>query len=286
MLDLAENPLINGCMDAADDTTSLTAAGKIMTSYEVLDLGTGGAATVSQQAIVTAPWNSTDKLPRDVRKFLRWAQTTGGTVTFPELDIKIPDVATFAGRTVTFQGFYRSNTAIDVLLRQNFGAGGSPTADVDTAKKTLPSTVDSAGTAQWLPFTVTFTLAPVDGLTLGTTANTSYLGVCLLFPKSTLFQVDMTDLRLVKGGARDVSVRRPLSVEQKHCHRFYFSTAVWAPVSTQSAAYIPFPGRMAAAPSMTVTGATASVITADGYALISAGVAAAITAVADARIAS
>jgi hypothetical protein len=285
-LSVSENPLINGCMDASGDTTSLTAAGKILAMYEVLDLGTSGAATISQQAITTAPWNSTDKLPRDIRKFLRWAQTTGGTTTHPELDIKIPDVQTFAGKMVTFQGFYRSNTAFDVLLRQNFGAGGSPTADIDTAKQTLPSTVDSAGTAQWLPFMLTFRLGQMDGLTLGTTVNTSYLGACLQFPMSATFQVDLTDLRLVRGGERDVSPRRPVAVEEKLAQRFYFSTAVWAPVSTQSAAYIPFPGRMAAVPTMTTTGATSTVVTADGYALISAGAAAAITAIADARIAA
>jgi hypothetical protein len=285
-LSLAENPLINGCMDASSDTTTLTAAGKILAMYEVLDLGTSGVASISQQAITTAPWNSTDKMPRDIRKFLRWAQTTGGTTTFPELDVKIPDVQTFAGKMVTFQGFYRSNTAFDVLMRQNFGAGGSPTADVDTAKKTLPSTVDSAGTAQWLPFTLTFRLADIDGLTLGTTVNTSYLGACLLFPKSTIFQVDLTDLRLVRGGERDVSPRRPLAIEETLAHRYYYSTAVWAPVSTQSAAYISFPCRMAAVPTITSTGATTSVATADGYAIISAGAAAAITAIADARLAS
>jgi hypothetical protein len=286
VLDIADNPLLNGCMDAADDTTSLTAAGKIMTSYEVLDLGTSGAATISQQAITTAPWNTTDKLPRDIRMFLRWAQTTGGTTTFPELDIKIPDVQTFAGKMVTFQGYYRSNTAFDVLLRQNFGAGGSPTADIDTAKRTLPSTLDSSGTAQWLPFAVTFFLGEMDGLTLGTTANSSYLGVCLLFPKSTVFQVDLTDLRLVKGGGRDTGPRRPVAIETEECHRFYFSTAVWAPVSTQSAAYISFPKRMAAAPTLTNTGGTSTVVTADGYALISTGAAAAVTVIADARIAA
>lgn len=286
MLTLEENPLINGCMDAADDTTTLTAAGKIMTTYEVLDLGTSGAGSISQQALTTAPWNSTDKIPRDLTKFLRWAQTTGGTTTFPELDIKIPHVYTFAGRKVTFQGYYRSNTAIDVLARQNFGAGGSPTADIDTAKQTLPSTVDSTGTAVWLPFQLTFTLGFMDGLTLGTTANSSYVGICLLFPKSTLFQVDLTDLRLVKGGQRDVGIRRPVGLEIGHAHRYYFSTAVWAPVSTQSAAYIAFPVRMAAAPSMTNTGGTSSVVTADGYALISTGAAAAVTAIADARIAA
>lgn len=286
MLGLEENPLIGGCMDASGDTTSLTAAGKILAMYEVLDLGTSGAATISQQAITTAPWNSTDKIPRDVTKFLRWAQTTGGTVTFPELDVKIPHVATFAGRIVTLQGFYRSNTTIDVLMRQNFGAGGSPTADIDTAKQTMPSTVDSNGTAQWLPFTLTFRLGFVDGLTLGTTVNTSYLGACFLFPKATIFQADFTDLRLVRGGQRDVSPRRFLQVEERFAARYYFSTAVWAPVSTQSAAYIPFANRMAAIPTMTVTGGTASVVTTDGYALISAGAAAAITAIADARIAA
>lgn len=287
-LSLAEAPLVNGRFDIWTDTTSVTSASFIGITHRVVALGTSGAATVSQQAFTTGQ----TAVPGEPVYFLRWAQTTAATAGTPEMSSKIEDVRTFAGQNVCLQGYYRANTSFDVKLKQDFGAGGSPSSDVITVAdgpvSTLPTTVDSNGTAQWRPFSLFYTLPSLSGKTIGSTANSSYLGIRYLWPLSTTFQVDLADIILHKGGERiPVDFRRPITEEARLCERYYVSTTAFAPVSTQSSNWVPFREKMAAVPTMAGgTGSTLGTATVDGFPIVSSGAAAAITAItADARIA-
>lgn len=281
-MSIAEMPLINGNFDLWPDNTSLTAAGKIGGNHSVVSLGTSGAATISQQTFTTGQ----TAVPGDPIFFLRWNQTTAATAGTPEYRMKIEDVRTFAGKKICIQGFYRSNTAFDIKAHQDFGAGGSPTADVITAPDggitTLPITsLDSTGAAQWNPFTVYITLPSLASLTIGTTAGTHYLGISFRWPLSTTFQVDLADIRVHAGGERiPVQYKRPVYDEQRLLERYIVSTTAWAPVSTQSSNWVPFRTKMAIVPTMTGgTGSTLGTATVDGFPIISAGAAAAITAI-------
>jgi hypothetical protein len=287
-MSLAEMPLLNGAFDHFPDTTSITAAAAIGIVHSLVSLGTNGAATVSRQAFTTGQ----TAVPGDPTYFLRWNQTTLADAGQPEFLSKIEDVRTFAGKKVCVQGFYRANQAFDMKLKQDFGSGGSPSSDVSTSAdgntNTLPVTTDASGVAQWKPFSMWFTLPSMYGKTIGSTDGTHYLGVRLLFPLNVLFQVDLADIRVHVGGERiPVNRRRPVYEEANLLERYYVSLTAWAPVSTQSANWVPFRRKMAAAPSTSGgTGSTISGATADGFKIISAGAAAAITAiVADARIA-
>lgn len=287
-MSLAEMPLLNGNFDHFRDTSTITSANFIGVMHSLVALGTSGAATVSSQAFTTGQ----TAVPGEPTNFLRWNHTTAATAGTPELLSKIEDVRTFAGKKVMVQGYYRANQAFDIKLKQDFGAGGSPSADVTVAadgnSSTLPITTDSAGVVQWRPFSMVYTLPTLAGKTIGSTANTSYLGIRYLWPLNVLFQVDLADIRIHAGGERiPVERRRPVHEEGSLLDRYYVSTTAFAPVSTQSSNWVPFRRVMTKVPTMAGgTGSTLGTATVDGFPIISSGAAAAITAItADARIA-
>lgn len=278
MLDIDENPLLNGYFDHVPDDAdaSITAAGGIGVSWRLNDLGTSGAGTIARNAFT---FGQTD-VAEDPEYFLRWAQTTGGTSTKPTLLNLIEDVRTFAGEMVTVQGYIKTNVAIGVRLRQDFGAGGSPSADVSTDEVTLPLSNDATGAAVWRPFSATFRLPTVAGKTLGSTANTSYLGVEFRGPLASTFQYDLANVRLVKGGGRDVSKRRPKQLEKQLLDRYYWAATVRA---QNGSFHIALPVQMRAAPTVAAGAATADNATVDGFNLTHTA-AANVAATADARM--
>jgi hypothetical protein len=88
----------------------------------------------------------------------------------------IEDVRTFAGQTVTVSFWAKgTNPAtagnLAVLFQQSFGSGGSPSAAVTTAQQTFVLT------ANWTRYSLTFAIPSISGKTIGTTANTSSLGL-------------------------------------------------------------------------------------------------------------
>ncbi len=176
-------------------------------------------------------------------------------------------------------------------MQQNFGSGGSPssTVNVDVVGGVgvipMPATLDAVGVAQWRPFSAFFNLPSLSALTIGSTANTSYLAARFVFPLNVTFAFDLADVRLTPQGVRNpVDRRRRFFEEKEYLKRYYDTYAIWAPVSTQSAAWLAHRREMRAAPSITSTGATTSVIDADGFAVISTGAAAAVTIISDARL--
>lgn len=288
-LNLAQMPLINGRFDIWTDTTSITAANLIAINHACVALGTTGAATINRQTFTMGQ----TAVPGEPIYFLRWNNTTAATALVPEFHTKIEDVRTFQGKKVCVQGYYRSNAATFTIgLQQCFGTGGSPTASVNTSAigqtGVLGSTVDSNGTAQWLPFSVWINVPLLGAATIGSTANTSYIAIRYLWPYA-IFQVDLADIMISAGGERIPSeIRRPVFEEEKLCQRYHSSLTAYAPVSTQSANWVSFPCKMTKAPTMTGgTGSTLGNATVDGFSIISSGAAGAITAIlADARIAT
>lgn len=277
MPDIDESPLLNGYFDHVPDDAdaSVTTAVGIGVTWEVNALGTNGAATVSRQAFTFGQTS----VPENPEYFLRWAQTTAGD-TNPVLLNKVEDVRTFADEFVTVHGFYRSNVAVDLRIRQDFGSGGSPSADVTVGTQTLPNTVDANGTAQWKPFSVTMKMPSVNGKTLGSTANTSYVGVEFRGPTGTTFQYDIGNVRMTRGTSRDTSKRRPKQVEKQLLDRFYWAASVQA----QNAAFhVGFPVQMRAAPTMAASAGTVDTSTVDGFSLTH-NAEAAVSVTADARM--
>jgi len=102
-------------------------------------------------------------------------QTTSGQFAF--ISQRIEDVRTFAGQTVTVSFWAKAASGtpgIGVTYSQNFGSGGSPSATVETSPGII-----SAITTSWARYSLTFAMPSISGKTIGTTANTSYVGIWL-----------------------------------------------------------------------------------------------------------
>lgn len=289
-LSLAEMPLLNGRFDFWPDTTSVTAANIIGVVHALVALGTSGAATVNQQTFTMGQ----TAVPGEPVFYLRWNHTTAATAGTPEFHSKIEDVRTFQGQKVCVQGYYRSTApSVNVGFAQNYGTGGSPTATVNTSAigqtGILPSTVDSAGTAQWRPFSVWINVPLLGASTIGTTVGTSYVAIRYLLPLNVLFVFELADCMIHVGGERIPGERRrPIYEEQNLLDRYYVNQTAYAPVSTQSSNFVAFRRRMIRVPSMSGgTGSTLGTATVDGFPIVSASAAVGITGIiADARIAT
>ncbi len=286
------NPLLNGAFDHWPDVTTLSAAGKLAVMLSLISLGAAGAATVNRQAFVfgsQVAGGAKDGEPGgSLQFFARWNQTTlstGAAGDLPELQHRIEHVRTLAGKPkVIYSGWYRSNQPVKVGLRQSFGTGGAPSADVDTALQILSPTLDDAGAPQWRRFRLEFALPGVTGKTLGTIANTSFVAVRVLGPINVLFQYDLANVMLTDADRIDDTPRRHFADEFELLKRYYWAGTLFAPVSTQSAMGYLFSRQMRIAPTIAGAGATHANITADAASIVSTGVAAAIPVTADARL--
>jgi hypothetical protein len=102
-------------------------------------------------------------------------QTTSGQFAF--ISQRIEDVRTFAGQTVTVSFWAKAASGtpgIGITYAQNFGSGGSPSAAVETSPGII-----SAITTSWARYSLTFAMPSISGKTIGTTANSSYVGIWL-----------------------------------------------------------------------------------------------------------
>jgi len=96
------------------------------------------------------------------------------TSAYTQFVQKIEDVRTLAGQTATVSFWAKATSGtpkIATTIRQNFGTGGSPSAQVDT---NYGSTTLSTS---WARYTATIAIPSLSGKTIGTTANTSYLAL-------------------------------------------------------------------------------------------------------------
>lgn len=255
--------------------------------------------TVSQQAFTLG---QTD-VPNEPKYFHRVAITgvatlgsnTGVLITTQ----KIESVRTLAGKkaTVSFYAKADVNRTIGVVLSQNFGTGGSPSAHVEATESTTVNL-----TTSWQKFTVTFNVPSISGKTLGTTAGTDCLELAFVYYKqdNNVYAVpsgaigahaastyDIAQVQLCAGDVALPFQPKGFEEELRACMRYFeksydYGTAIGtltttgAHIQPQRAgavlrAYIPFRVRKRAAPSSCVvygtqTGATSGQVSTYDYA--------------------
>lgn len=143
----------------------------------------------------------------------------------------IESVRTLAGQlaTVTFWARADSSKNIAVELVQNFGTGGSPSAQVTAigVRKLLLSSL-------WQKFTFTVAIPSITGKTIGT-ATDGYLGLTFWFDAGSNWNgrtlslgqqsgtFDLADISLVAGDATmeiNPSARRHVAEEERLCRRY------------------------------------------------------------------
>ena len=104
--------------------------------------------------------------------------------TYALFSQRIEDVRTFAGQTATVSFWAKAASGtpkIAVETEQLFGSGGSPSSAVTTAGGT--ATLSTS----WARYSVTVSVPSISGKTIGTTANTSSLGINLWLSAGSSF---------------------------------------------------------------------------------------------------
>jgi hypothetical protein len=188
--DASKNLIIDGQFNHWDEGTSFTVDGYSSTVWRFSE--GGGAATITRQAFTLG---QTD-VPDNPKYFLQHDQTSNGTGV-EILSQRLINSTRFSGEALT-QGFYAkvSSGTLDVTpaIRQNFGTGGSPSAEVETQASAAVTL-----TTSWQFFSTTITLPSVSGKTLGSN-NDDYLEFVLLADDAaTTFTAQLANISDVQG---------------------------------------------------------------------------------------
>ena len=285
----SENRIINGDFGVWQRATSGTANG-----YTAADrwgnVFVGGTVTQARQAFALG-----DALGLTQPIYSLRQTVSGQTLStqYANTVQRIEGVRSYAGQTITVLGWVKvtsgtANMAVEAV--QNFGTGGSPSANVNGIS---PTTV--ALTTSWAPFAVVMAIPSVSGKTLGS-GNNDYLALNFWTSAGSDYNARTNSLGLQTIGvdlwgihirvgtwtAADAALYRPRDpgTEFSLCQRYYwkglcrcrFRAAVVSDVGSDSHL---FPVQLRAAPnaqfvSNSYTNNVASVNvanpTADGFA--------------------
>ncbi len=182
--------------------------------------GSGATRTVSQQTFTpgTAPVTGYEGA-----YFYRFNQSVAGTSgTYNLFQNRMEDVRTFAGQTVTisFWGKAAATTNLVKLnFEQEFGTGGSPSANVSTDIASTNFTL----TTSWQRFTVTTTVPSISGKTVGTTSP-GYLGLRFWVPVNSTFTIDIWGVQVELGTTATTftTATGTIQGELAACQRYYY----------------------------------------------------------------
>jgi hypothetical protein len=165
-----KNKIING--DFAINQRNFTSITTDLFGFDRWQLALSGA-TVTYTPQTFTP-GAAPVAGYEASNFARIAVTTGNDQC--RIQQHIEDVRTFAGQTATVSFWAKGTNPttagnLTVALMQNFGTGGSPSAQALGTQQTFVLT------ANWTRYSLTFSVPSLTGKTLGTTPNTSFLGV-------------------------------------------------------------------------------------------------------------
>ena len=159
-----KNKIINGDFSVWQRGTSTNSATSVSTFLADRFVSrfdySSGTASLSQQTFTPG---AAPVAGYEGSYFLRMTMPSGAS-SYASLGQKIEDVRTFAGQTVTVSFWAKSSSAqsATLLLRQDFGTGGSALVDYHTTYSL---------TTAWQRFTWTTTLTSITGKTIGTGSN-------------------------------------------------------------------------------------------------------------------
>lgn len=146
---------------------------------------------------------------------------------------KIEDVRTMAGQKVTLSFNANASTSgrvVGIAVRQVFGTGGTPSANVD-----LPVQAVTLGTSLLTRYSVTFTVPSLSGKTIGNNedsyleiyfwmgAGTSYATMSALGAAATqaAWSIGIAMVQLEAGSAATSFEVLPLALQLAWCQRYY-----------------------------------------------------------------
>jgi hypothetical protein len=156
----------------------------------------------------------------DFKYFLRHEVTTGDD--FTGILYRIEDVQSVPEGTVTLS-FYAKGTNpnsghFEMIARQDFGTGGSPSSDV------IQTAQDVTLTSSWQRFELQITVPSISGKTLGTNGD-SYYQLQFTQPSdddsSDAWTLDITGVQLEVGQTATPFEHRSFGDELARCLRYY-----------------------------------------------------------------
>ena len=160
--------------------------------------------------------------------------SVAGANNYYKLQQPIEDVRILAGQTVTVSFWAKAASgtpSIALELYQFFGTGGSPSAAVPGIGQA------QALTTTWTKYSKTFAIPSLAGITLGTTANTSYTVLGFWIDAGTSFSgvggraagigtqvsktVSIAQVQLEVGPVATPFEQRPIGMELALCQRYF-----------------------------------------------------------------
>jgi hypothetical protein len=149
------------------------------------------------------------------------------------IEQRIEDVRTFAGQTVTLSFWAKAASGtpkVSIIHYQSFGTGGSPSAVSGgyISQVTLSTS--------WNRYSITYTVPSISGKTIGTTPNTSFYAIYLVYAAGSFFNsttnslgwqqntFDTWGVQLEKGSIATPFEQRPIGIELALCQRYYYKS--------------------------------------------------------------
>lgn len=120
---------------------------------------------------------------------------SGSGETYKDLEYVFDKVASFQNREMTIAFWAQCGTVantVEVLFIQNFGTGGSSSAEVVTSVTTFNLT------GAWAQYSISAIPPTITGKTLGTNSD-DYLKVIFRFPLDAVTTIDMTNFQINDG---------------------------------------------------------------------------------------
>jgi len=178
-----KNKIINGDMTVNQRSFTSTTSALVYTFDRFFSNYAVGTTTYSAQTFTPG---AAPVAGYEARNFLRCVSAgQTGTGAYVQIVQRIEDVRTLAGQTATISFWAKSGSGtpkIGIELAQEFGSGGSPSADV-TNIGSQSVTISTS----WTRYSLTVSVPSLSGKTIGTTANTSCLRLNLWLSAGTDF---------------------------------------------------------------------------------------------------
>ena len=178
-----KNKIING--DFAINQRGFTSSTTVGYNFDrfATNFSVVGGTTASTQAFTAGAAPVAGYESANFFRAVTTSQT--GTGNFVQLYQMIENVRTLAGQTATISFWAKAASGtpkIGIEMVQQFGSGGSPSADV-TSIGASAVTISTS----WARYSLTVSVPSISGKTVGTTANTSSLRLTLWLSAGTDF---------------------------------------------------------------------------------------------------
>jgi len=242
------NLIINGNMEIAQrGTAAVTTSGGYGPCDRWINLAAGDTFSTTQVAFASGDALYNPTTGNTAAQFFSQVVVTSvaNAANYYILSQRAENVRLMAGKTVTVSFWARATSGtplIGVEFAQSFGTGGSPSADVNgTGQAVTLSTT-------WTKYTQQHTLGSLSGITLGTTANTSFSRVNFWLDAGSNFNtrsgsigqatktVSIAQVQVELGSTATSFAQEATGVTLARCQRYYAKTFPFATAPAQNTA--------------------------------------------------